>query len=48
MAAIVRAELLLKADADGERRKPRPTVRKTVAGRIERVLVMSAELVESG
>lgn len=40
--------LLLKLEPDGKTGKPRPTIKRMVAGRAVRVLVLSAELVESG
>ncbi|MBD9362776.1 cell wall-binding protein [Methylomonas fluvii] len=40
--------LLLKMERDSTRSKPRPTVPRGVAGRTVRVLVLSADLVESG
>ncbi len=40
--------VLLKMEPDGKIGKPRPTIKRLVAGRSVRVLVLSAELVESG
>jgi len=40
--------LLLKTEKDRDSGKPRPTVKRLIAGRQFRVLVLSAELIESG
>lgn len=40
--------LFLKVEHDNKTGKPKTTVKRTIAGRSVRVLVLSAELVESG
>jgi len=40
--------LIIKTEPDNKTGKPRPTVKRTVAGRSVRVMVLSADFVESG